>query len=192
VKLSYNTIELTARRVFRTARSTTATSGSVIVTLSDGTITGIGEASPSRFYGETTETVLRYLERMRPAVDAAANESELMAELMSRGGKENPAARASLEIAAHDMMGKRCGAPLYAHFGLDPRATPLSTMSIGIDQPEVMLEKALEAKGFPLLKVKLDRETDASIVEKIKGATGAGRGTRPSRGSRSLSESGSS
>jgi L-alanine-DL-glutamate epimerase-like enolase superfamily enzyme len=173
LQLSHDTIVLTSRHVFRTARSSVATSGSVIVAISDGTITGVGEASPSRFYGETTETVIEYLERMRPAVEAAAHESELMAELTSRGGTGNPAARASLEIAAHDMMGKRCGVPLYGHFGLDREATPLTTMSIGLDEPAVMLERALEAEGFPILKVKVDRETDLAIVEKIKEATGA-------------------
>lgn len=173
MQLSYEVIELTAKHVFRTARSAVSTTESVIVGLSDGAVEGIGEASPSRFYGETTETVVRYLERMRPAVEAAANESELMAELTSRGGAKNPAARASLEIAAHDMMGKRCGVPLFMHFGLDPHTTPLTTMSIGLDDPEVMIEKAVEAKGFPLLKIKLDREVDLSVVERIKQATGA-------------------
>jgi L-alanine-DL-glutamate epimerase-like enolase superfamily enzyme len=173
LELSHCVIELVPRRVFRTARSTTASSRSVIVTLRDRGLTGVGEAAPSRFYGETDETVVEYLERMRPVVESAANEAELMAELTSRGGRRNPAARASLEIAAHDMMGRRCGIPLFRHFGLDPGRTPLTTMSIGLDAPEVMLEKALEAEGFPLLKIKLDRETDISIVRMIKESTGA-------------------
>ena len=49
----------------------------------------------------------------------------------------------------------------------------MTTISIGLDEPEVMLEKALEVKGFPLLKIKLDRETDLSIVRRIKESTGA-------------------
>jgi L-alanine-DL-glutamate epimerase-like enolase superfamily enzyme len=159
--------------VFRTARSATATSESVIVTLTEGATTGIGEAAPSRFYGETAETVVAYLERMRPAVEAAAHESELLAELTSRGGRDDPAARAALEIAAHDMMGKRYGIPLYRHFGLDPGEAPLTVMSIGLDEPDAMLARATEAAGFPLLKIKLDHGTDLSIVERIRRATGA-------------------
>jgi L-alanine-DL-glutamate epimerase-like enolase superfamily enzyme len=173
VELTYSAIELVPRHVFRTARSSTASSRSVIVTLRAGAVTGIGEAAPSRFYGETKETVVRYLERMRPVVEAAANETELMAELTSRGGRGDPAARASLEIAAHDMMGRRCGIPLFRHFGLDPGRTPVTTMSIGLDDPEVMLRKALEAEGFPLLKIKLDREIDVGIVARIRESTGA-------------------
>jgi L-alanine-DL-glutamate epimerase-like enolase superfamily enzyme len=173
VELRYEVIELVPRHVFRTARTASASSGSVVVRLSDGELSGIGEAAPSRFYGETPETVVDYIERVRPAVESCAHEVELMAELTSRGGGGDPAARAALEIAAHDMMGKRLGVPLFRHFGLDPGATPLTTVSIGLDTPEVMLEKALEVRGFPILKIKLDQETDPAIVGVIKDATGA-------------------
>jgi L-alanine-DL-glutamate epimerase-like enolase superfamily enzyme len=173
VEFSYKIIELIPKRVFRTARTTSASSRIVVVELSDGVLSGLGEAAPSRFYGEDADTVVDVLEHMRPVVESAVHEAELMADLTSRGLKGSPAARACLEIAAHDMMAKRAGIPLYRHFELDPADLPLTTMSIGLDDPDVMLEKALEARGFPLLKVKLDRETDLAIVSRIKNATGA-------------------
>jgi L-alanine-DL-glutamate epimerase-like enolase superfamily enzyme len=173
MKLSYEIIELVPRHVFRTARTTSASSRCVIVELSDGTITGLGEAAPSRFYGETADTVVEVLEGVRTVIEDCAHEAELMADLTSRGLKGNPAARAALEIAAHDMMGKRYGLPLYRHFELDPKDTPLTTMSIGLDEPDVMVAKAIEAKAFSLLKVKLDSNTDLSVVRKIKEATGS-------------------
>jgi L-alanine-DL-glutamate epimerase-like enolase superfamily enzyme len=173
MQLDYKIIELIPKHVFRTARTTSASSRCVIVTLSDGTLEGIGEAAPSRFYGETADTVVEVLESVRGVIEDCGHEAELMSDLTSRGLHGNPAARAALEIAAHDMMGKRYGIPLYRHFELDPSDTPLTTMSIGLDAPDVMLEKALEARGFPMLKVKLDRDTDISIVRDIKKATGA-------------------
>lgn len=169
---SYEVVELVPRRVFRTARTTSASSESVIVHISDGAFHGVGEAAPSRFYGEDTETVVGVLEHMRPIVERCKHESELMAELTSRGGKSDPAARASLEIAAHDMMGKRYGLPLYRYFGLDPRRTPRVIMSVGLDDPDVMVEKAIEVGWAPLIKVKLDRDTDPGVVARIKEATG--------------------
>ena len=173
MELSYDVIELVPRHVFRTARTTSASSRCVIVTLSDGALTGVGEAAPSRFYGETADTVVSVLEGVRTVVKDCRNEVELMADLTSRGLRGNPAARASLEIAAHDMMGKRYGMPLYRHFELDPGDAPVTTMSIGLDQPDVMLEKAMEAREFEMLKVKLDAGTDLSIVRAIKEATGS-------------------
>ncbi|MCK4512099.1 dipeptide epimerase, partial [bacterium] len=173
MNLSFERIELIPKHVFRTARTTSASSESVIVRLSDGEIEGLGEADPSRFYGETADSVVEFLERMRPKIEHAKHESELMAELTSRGGKGDPAARAALEIAAHDMMGKRHGRPLYRFLGLKPSHAPLTMMSIGLDKPEVMLRKAMEASGFPMLKIKLDANTDLSIVRVIKETTGA-------------------
>jgi len=173
MELSYDVIELVPRHVFRTARTTSASSRCVIVTLSDGTLTGVGEAAPSRFYGETADTVVSVLEGVRTVVEDCRNEVELMADLTSRGLRGNPAARASLEIAAHDMMGKRYGMPLYRHFELDRGDAPVTTMSIGLDEPDVMLEKAMEAREFEMLKVKLDAGTDLSIVRAIKEATGS-------------------
>jgi L-alanine-DL-glutamate epimerase-like enolase superfamily enzyme len=173
VELSYEIIELVPKHVFRTARTTSASSRCVFVELSDGAITGVGEAAPSRFYGETADTVVEVLEGIRTVVEDCVHEAELMADLTSRGLRGNPAARAALEIAAHDMMGKRYGLPLYRHFELDPSDAPLTTMSVGLDEPDVMVAKAVEAKDFPLLKVKLDSSTDLSIVRKIKEATGS-------------------
>ncbi len=173
MKLSFDVIELVPKRVFRTARTASASSRSVIVEISDGTFTGLGEAAPARFYGETADTVVEVLESVRCVVEDCAHEVELMADLTSRGLKGNPSARAALEIAAHDMMGKRYGIPLYRHFELDPADAPVTTMSIGLDDPDVMLEKAIEAADFPMLKVKLDADIDLSIVSRIKEATGA-------------------
>lgn len=173
MKLTFETIELKPTYVFRTARTTSVTSESVVVTLEGGGFTGIGEAAPSRFYGETAETVTSFLEAMRPRVEHCAHESEVMAELTSRGGTNNPAARAALEIAAHDIIGQRFQRPVHQLFGLDPADAPDTVMSIGLDEPEVMLRKAREASGFSTLKIKLDRETDLEIVREIKNATGA-------------------
>lgn len=173
MKLSFDVIELVPKRVFRTARTTSASSRCVIIEISDGAIVGLGEAAPSRFYGETADTVVEVLENVRGVVEDCTHEAQLMADLTSRGLKGSPAARAALEIAACDMMGKRYGIPLYKHFELDPAGAPLTTMSIGLDDPDVMLEKAIEARSFPILKVKLDAEIDLSIVRRIKKATGA-------------------
>ncbi len=173
MKLTFETIELVPRHIFRTARTTSASSDSVIVRLEGDGFSGIGEAAPSRFYGETAETVTSFLEQIRPRIEHCAHEAEVMAELTSRGGTNNPAARAALEIAAHDIIGKRFERPVHQLFGLDPADAPDTVMSIGLDEPGVMLAKAREAVGFATLKVKLDRDTDLEIVRDIKTATGA-------------------
>jgi len=173
VEMSYRVLEVVPRHVFRTARNVSAASDIIVVTLRAQDLVGIGEAAPSRFYGEDTGTVVSWLERMRPGVEDCLHESELMALLTSHGGTTHPAARASLEIAAHDMLGKRYGVPLFRHLELDPAKAPLTTMSIGLDEPDVMVEKASAVKGFPVLKVKLSSGTGSDVVRRIMKATGA-------------------
>lgn len=173
MRMSHRVMEVVPRHVFRTARNVSASSRIVVVELDGDGLTGLGEAAPSRFYGEDADSVVEWLERFRPVVEDCRHESELMAALLAHGGANDPAARASLEIAAHDMLGKRYGVPLYEHFELDPADAPPTTISIGLDEPELMMAKAREVTGFPMLKVKLSSETPSDIVRSIREETGA-------------------
>ncbi|HXS24864.1 MAG TPA: dipeptide epimerase, partial [Gemmatimonadales bacterium] len=66
---------------------------------------------------------------------------------------------------------KRLGVPLYRLWGLDPAATPISTFTIGLDTPDKMRAKVLEAEPYPVLKVKLGTNRDDEILRTIRGAT---------------------
>jgi L-alanine-DL-glutamate epimerase-like enolase superfamily enzyme len=82
------------------------------------------------------------------------------------------AARAALDIALHDWIGKRLGIPVYRLFGLDPAEAPLTTFSIGIDTPEVTRQKVREAAEFPVLKVKVGLESDEATIDAVRSVTG--------------------
>ena len=75
------------------------------------------------------------------------------------------AARAGLDLALHDLIGKELGKPLYALLGLDPTRAPLTSFTIGIADPEMTLRKLDEAAHYPILKVKLGAGTLAEQVE---------------------------
>ena len=77
-----------------------------------------------------------------PADPFDLEEAERRWELALRG---NPAARAALSTALHDLVGKRLGVPLYRLWGLDPARAPRSTFTIGIDTPEKIRAKVREA-----------------------------------------------
>jgi L-alanine-DL-glutamate epimerase-like enolase superfamily enzyme len=63
------------------------------------------------------------------------------------------------------------GLPLYRHFGLDPRDTPVTTFSIGMDKPEVVRQKVREAEPFPVLKIKVGLKTDEEMIASVRAAT---------------------
>jgi L-Ala-D/L-Glu epimerase len=81
------------------------------------------------------------------------------------------AAKSALDIALHDWIGKKLGMPLYRYFGLDPADTPITTFSIGIDNPEMTKQKVIEAEPYPVLKVKVGLDKDESTLEAIRSVT---------------------
>jgi L-alanine-DL-glutamate epimerase-like enolase superfamily enzyme len=64
------------------------------------------------------------------------------------------AAKAAIDLALMDWVGKKLGVPLYRYFGLGPRDAPLTTFSIGIGTPEITRQKVRGAEPFPVLKIK--------------------------------------
>jgi L-alanine-DL-glutamate epimerase-like enolase superfamily enzyme len=83
----------------------------------------------------------------------------------------NPAAKASVDIALHDLIGKLVGEPFYKLFGLNPAKAPLTSFTIGMDTPEVIRQKVLEAEPYEVLKVKLGRDNDREMIEVIRSIT---------------------
>jgi L-alanine-DL-glutamate epimerase-like enolase superfamily enzyme len=142
----------------------------VRLTDSDGQ-EGWGEAAPSKFYGETPESTLAALNVYGTALPLDPLDLEIAErqwETMLRG---NASARAALSSALHDLAGKRLGVPVCRMWGLDPCKTPKSTFTIGLDTPERIRTKVLEAEQYPVLKVKLGTERDLEILRAIRDAT---------------------
>ena len=82
------------------------------------------------------------------------------------------AAKAAVDIALHDLVGKMLGAPWYRIWGYDPAKAPATTFTIGIDTPEVVREKTEECAGkFKILKVKVGLDTDKQMIETIRSVT---------------------
>jgi L-alanine-DL-glutamate epimerase-like enolase superfamily enzyme len=84
---------------------------------------------------------------------------------------DNPSARAALSTALHDLVGRRLGVPLWKLWGLDPGTAPASTFTIGLDSPDKMRAKVIEAGQYPILKVKLGTHRDGEILRAIRSVT---------------------
>jgi L-alanine-DL-glutamate epimerase-like enolase superfamily enzyme len=83
----------------------------------------------------------------------------------------NPAAKASVDIALHDLLGKIMNQPWYNIWGFPKEKTPYTSFTIGIDKPDVVRLKVKEAGEFKILKVKLGRDTDKEMIETIRSVT---------------------
>ncbi|NUS33023.1 MAG: dipeptide epimerase [Gemmatimonadaceae bacterium] len=171
MKLSHEIITLRTRNPFIIARGGSSEYRVVRVTLTapDGA-TGWGEAAPSKFYGETADTVVDVLPMLAEALEGSDGWSLEAAEhALAKAIRFNGAARAAVSGALHDLMGKRLGVPVYRLWGLDPAASPLTSFTIGIAPDEKTLrERVNDAAQYPVLKIKLGSSWDERIVRVVR------------------------
>ena len=132
---------------------------------------GWGEADPSKYYGETAETVLAALKQVEPHLPGDVFDLEAAEARFAQVVPKHAAARAALSAALHDLVGKRVGQPLWRLWGLNPFKAPCSSFTIGIDTPEKIRDKVLEAARYPILKIKLGTEQDEQILRTVRDAT---------------------
>jgi L-alanine-DL-glutamate epimerase-like enolase superfamily enzyme len=172
LRMDIEVLTLRTTHPFIIARGGQSDHRTVWVRLTDGEGNeGWGEAAPSKYYGETSDTVVAALQlygTMLPEDPFQLEDAERRWENTLRG---NAAARAALSTALHDLVGKRLGVPLFRLWGLDPCLAPKSTFTIGLDTPERIKAKVKEAEPYPILKVKLGTDQDREILQAIRGAT---------------------
>lgn len=172
MKIAFARVRLELKHTFRIARSADEARESVLVRIEDGGLEGFGEAAPSARYGQSAESAARALAKINGAVlEPAGHIEDALARAAVRLGDEK-AALAAIDIALHDLLGKRLGVPLYSVLGLDPGKAPVTSYTIGIDSPEIIAEKIREAEEFPVLKIKMGLENDREIMETVRGLTG--------------------
>ena len=136
----------------------------------DDGIEGWGEAAPSRFYGETADTVMAALSRFAPILEAADGWSiDAIERELEKTLRGNAAARCAISAALHDLAAKRMGVPLFTLWGLGATASATSSFTIGIAPDDATLrERVREAAGYPILKIKLGTPRDADIVRIVR------------------------
>lgn len=162
---------LKTTHVFAISRGASDTFGGAVVRLEHWGLEGVGEAAPSPFYGENQGTVMAALESLGHALPEDPFLIEQLHERMESVVRGNPAAKAAIDIAIHDLVGKKLGVPLHSFFGLSAERAPVTSFTIGIDEVDVMKKKALEASQFPVLKVKVGTDRDELVLDAIRSVT---------------------
>ena len=173
IGLSWYPYELKLRHLFGVAGSSRTTTQGVQVTLEYEGVTGYGEASMPPYLGESAASVQEFLGRVDLTPFRDPFETEEILDYVDRIAENNAAAKASIDIALHDLVGKLIGRPWYKIWGYSAEKTPSTFYTIGIDVPEKVVEKTKEAPAFPILKVKLGRtpKEDREMVEAVRSVT---------------------
>ena len=175
MELRFSPYTLELKHAFGIAGGSRTTTPAMLIEIERDGIVGHGEASMPPYLGESQATAAAFftlaapllrgvvdpfqLEEILPAIDALA--------------PGNTAAKAALDIALHDWIGKKLGAPWHRLWGLDPKKAPVTSFTIGLDTAEVVRQKTREATPYKIIKVKLGRDvaTDRMMIETIREVT---------------------
>src|SRR5207253_11335550 len=122
-------------------------------------------------YGETADTVLAMLKRLEPHLPTDPFDLDAAEARFAQVVPRNGAARAALSAALHDLVGKRLDQPVWRLWGLDPARAPRSSFTIGLDTPEKMRQKVLEASSYRILKIKPGSDRDEANLKHLRAAT---------------------
>ncbi len=166
-------LDLKLTTPFRISRGVQYTSPNVIVEVNHDDYTGYGEASPTEYYGESVETVFACVTMFAGNL---GDDPFMIEDIMQRLDKIirlNPSAKAAVDMALYDIMGKMLGVPVYKLLGLNPARTPRTSFTIGLDSPAQMAKKALLANNYPILKVKVGTRHDLEILKAIREVSSA-------------------
>src|SRR5690349_14538260 len=164
MKLHWEPITLDLKTTFRVAHGASDQRHNVLVYLDEG----VGEAAAVPYYGETQQGIIEYLKSVPDLGDDPFD----IDGVLSRRPAGSRAARSAIDEALHDLWGKKLGQPLYKLLGLNPNPLPLTSFTIGIDEPAVMAEQA-KASGYPILKIKLGSAKDEEILAAVRSVTDA-------------------
>jgi L-alanine-DL-glutamate epimerase-like enolase superfamily enzyme len=171
MKFTFKPYTLELKHVFTLASSSRTTTPIMLTQIEyDGAI-GYGEASMPPYLGESHESAAKFLSKVDLSQFKDPFEIENILEYADKIDSNNPAAKASVDIALHDLVGKLMKKPWYKIWGLDKDKTPFTSFTIGIDTDEVVKQKVQEAEEYKILKVKLGRDTDKRMIEAIRSAT---------------------
>jgi L-alanine-DL-glutamate epimerase-like enolase superfamily enzyme len=166
-------IDLKLTTPFRISRGVQYTSPNVIVQVTHGDYTGYGEASPAEYYGESPETVLACIALFAGNLGDDPFALEDILARLDKIIRLNPSAKAAVDMALYDIVGKMLGVPLYKLLGLNPTKAAYTSFTIGIDSPAQMAKKALLAKDYPILKIKVGTRHDIEILKAIREVSSA-------------------
>jgi L-alanine-DL-glutamate epimerase-like enolase superfamily enzyme len=177
MKITIEALPLQKRHALTISRGTTSTSNNLLVLVEQDGVTGYGEFAPVSQVSppETALTARAQLEAVAPFL---ADYSPWEFQKIERLADEREMGRAAfcgLELALHDWLGKRWQVPAYRLLGADRARIVPTSVTVGINPPDVVRERTAEwiADFSPKsLKIKLGSpqgiEHDRAIFAAVK------------------------
>lgn len=169
--LRFKPYHLQLKNTFTLARSSRTTTPVMLTEMEYNGLTGYGEASMPPYLGESHETAARFLSLLKLDQFNDPAQLENILDYVDGVAPGNCAAKASVDIALHDLLGKMMGQAWYQIWGYDRTLMPPTSFTIGLDTEAVVRQKLRDAAPYKILKVKLGRDNDREMIETIRSMT---------------------
>ena len=173
MKLRFSPHTLYFKHPFKIAHGVRSSTPVVITQLECDGITGYGEASMPPYLGESHESVLLFLSKAAAYLETLKDPFDIatIMQTVDAIDRNNTAAKASVDIALHDLAGKLQNKPCWQLLDANKNDTPYTTCTLGMDGPDVIRQKIAEGDQFRIFKVKLNGADDKNTIETIRRFT---------------------
>lgn len=168
MQLTYKPYELYLKHPFSIAKYSRTSTPLMLVQVQYEGYTGYGEASMVPYMGESYETAAAFLSKVDVSQISYPFDFDTIVNYLDSIAPGNPAVKAAIDIALHDLDGKLQGKPCWQLMVSDPAKMPVTSYTIGIDEPDIIRKKVKEAGDVKVLKVKLGRDTDKLLINTIR------------------------
>lgn len=169
--LRFRPYELHLKHVFTLASGSRSTTPVMLTEIEFDNIIGYGEASMPPYLGESHKTATDFLSNVNLSQFESPFLMEDILQYVEDLAPGNYAAKASIDIALHDLTGKIMNQPWHKIWGLNAEKTPVTSFTIGIDKPDIVRLKVKEAAPYKILKVKLGQGNDKEMIESVRSVT---------------------
>jgi len=170
-RITVKIYELKLKQAWGLSRGTWTTRRNAFVRIERDGIVGLGEAAPIARYSETAESAAAFIEKARPVLLKDLREYAVRFGEIEALGPGEHAAKAALDMAVLDWVGRKLGEPVWRLLGLGRDKVVTTTYSIGIDEVPVMQQKVRDAPDFGVYKIKVGTPDDRKIIEGIRAVT---------------------
>jgi len=130
LRLTFEPYNLQLKHKFRLANSSRTTTPVMLIKLKFEGITGYGEASMPPYLGETQKTAADFLSTLNLSQFSDPFRMEEIMDYIDEAAPGNSAAKASVDIALHDLVGKIMHEPWYKIWGFSPENTPFTSFPL--------------------------------------------------------------
>lgn len=171
MKIIAKSYTLNLKHSFGISRGSIDQQRTVIVSLTDGVFTGLGEATENTYYHINVEDMIAKTEELSSWFDQYQfSTAEQLWDDIHPQLIEMPFLQCAIDIAAHDLFGKIKGLPLHKLWDLDTSNLVQTNFTIGLDTMDKMIEK-LREQPWPLYKIKLGIGDDIAIIKTLRAHT---------------------